>query len=238
MNNDMKLYYEYTISPLGQLFYKTVFSQLKYIENKKILDFGNGFAFTSNFLAKNNDVTGIEMDESIIEYSQKTNEFNQIHGDLTAIKDFKDETFDVVVCHLVLEFVDNPKEILKELTRVLKKNGTLSVVRHNRNGRIIQAVVTDYDLKDAKHLLNNGFSHSSAFGDIKYYENDDLFSLLDDKFDIKNIYGVRTLASLHNQEIQNSKNWVQEMFEIEKELMANKDYMKISYFNHILLNKK
>ncbi len=237
MNKDMKLYYDYTISPLGKLFYRTLWSQLENITDKKIFDFGSGFGFTSNFLAKNNEVIALEIDKTMIEYSENKEGFTQINGDLSYLKNTADETFDVVTCHLVLEFVPNAKEILAELVRVLKKGGILSIVRHNKNGRIIQAIVQDYDLDDAKKLLSGGFSYSSAFGDIKYYSNDDLLSLLDNKFVIKSIHGIRGVASLHNSQTQNSENWVEKMLEIEKEICDNPDFINVAYFNHILLEK-
>ncbi len=72
MNEEMKLYYDYTISPLGKLFYNTIFEQLQNIKHKEILDFGSGFGFTSNFLAQNNNVTAIEIDKTMIDAAEKT----------------------------------------------------------------------------------------------------------------------------------------------------------------------
>jgi ubiquinone/menaquinone biosynthesis C-methylase UbiE len=47
-----------------------------------------------------------------------------IKSDITSIP-VEDETFDVVLCTEVLEHVSNPIDALNELTRVLKKGGTL-----------------------------------------------------------------------------------------------------------------
>ncbi len=237
MNNDMKLYYDYTVSPLGKLFYKTIESQLDNIENKKILDFGSGFGFTAKFLAKKNDVTALEMNVDMIKASVNTANYTQIHGDLSALGELDDESFDAITCHLVLEFVDEPKVILTELMRVLKKGGILSVVKHNKNGRIIQAIVQDYDLEDAKNLLNGGYSFSSAFGNIKYYDNNILIDWTDNKTEIIDTFGARVLASIQNFDIQSKENWVEDMYKIETELLKDTDYIKIAYFNHILLKK-
>ncbi len=237
MNNDMKLYYDYTISPLGKLFYKSVFSQLQWANGKKALDFGSGFGFTADYLANNNDVIALELDKSMIEHSKNTNNYKQINGDLDALANFDSESFDLITCHLVLEFVPQPQKIISELMRLLKKDGVLSIIRHNKNGRIIQATVQDYDLKDAQHLLNGGYSFSSAFGDIKYYENDDIILLCENKLKIKEVFAIRILASLHGSDIQNSENYVEHMFELEKNLFKNEDFIKIAYFNHILLTK-
>ncbi len=238
MDNNMKLYYDYTVSPLGKLFYKTVFNQLSNIKNKKVLDFGSGFAFTSNFLAENNDVTAIELNKVMIDNAENTHRFNQIEGNLTALKSFEDETFDVIICHLVFEFIDEPIEnFLSEFTRVLKKGGLLSVIRHNKNGRITQAVVLDYDLEDAKKLLSGANSFSGAFGDIKYYTNKYLFNLTKNNYIVKNIYGVRTLASLHNAQTMQNEHWLSNMLEMETQLCENDDFINIAYFNHIILIK-
>ena len=238
MNNDMKLYYDYTISPLGKLFYKSLFSQLGNIKNQKVLDFGSGFGFTTSYLAKKNEVTALEIDENMIEFSDTTNPYKQLHGDLEIIKAMEDESFDFITCHLVLEFVDNPQEILDELMRVLKKDGQLSIVRHNKNGRIIQAIVQDYDLNDANHLLNGGFSFSSAFGNIKYYSNEYLNTIISHKLQLQSIQGLRVLASSQNQMIQNQENWVDEMFSIESKLFNQSEFIPIAYFNHLIYTKK
>ncbi len=238
MNQGMQLYYDYTVSPIGELFYKTVFDQLNDIKNKTILDFGSGFAFTSDFLAKNNTVTAIEKEQSMIAVSRHTNQYAQINGDLKNVKEMADNSFDVVICHLVLEFVDNPQEILLELLRVLKPGGTLSVIRHNKNGRIIQAVVQDYDLDDANKLLAGGYSYSSAFGDIKYYENQHLQDWSNNTLELAQVYGVRTLASLHSPSIKAKDDWVSDMQSIEKQLNTKEEFISISYFNHMLFKKK
>ena len=237
MNEGLKLYYDYTISPLGELFYKTLWSQLEDVKNKKVLDFGSGFAFTSDFLAQNNEVVALEIDEEIIKYAKKDNTYNQVNAGLEYLKSIEDNTFDFIVCHLVFEFVENPEIILDELIRVLKKDGSISIVRHNRNGRIIQAITQLYDLEEAKKLLDGGYSYSSAFGDIKYYDNDDIVKWSNNKLSVDKVCGIRCLASLHNSEIQKNENWIDEMFEVELKLLQKQEFIDIAYFNHVLLKK-
>ena len=238
MDQYMKLYYDYTTSPLGQVFYKTVWHQLGDIESQKVLDFGSGFGYTSNFLAAKNEVVAVELDEVMIDNSLNDTGYEQIQGGLNALKQFEDESFDVVIFHLVLEFVEEKEAFLSEVLRVLKKGGTLSIVRHNRLGRVIQAVVQDYDLNDAKKLLQGEPSFSSAFGHINYYENDDILTWTHRKVDVDAVYGVRALASLHDASMQSKENWQQEMFEMELELLKKSEIVNIAYFNHLRCIKK
>ncbi len=237
MDNNMKLYYDYTLSPLGTLFYKSVWAQLGNLHSENVLDFGSGFAFTANHLAKTCNVTAVEPSENIIKHAFKSNAYTQINGDLSALKSMESEKFDIVLCHLVLEFVQNPKDIVKELTRVLKKGGVLSIVRHNRNGRLIQAVVQDYDLSECKKLLNGENSYSSAFGGIRYYENDDILNWSENALQIDKLYAVRALASLHGDDVQKSENWLKDMLCVEKELELKEEFIKIAYFNHLIFKK-
>ncbi len=237
MNEGMKLYYDYTISPLGELYYQTVFTQLKDIASKKILDFGSGFGFISNFLAKKNDVIALEIDASMLEEAKKEERYTQIHSDLSYVKTIKSESFDFITCHLVFEFVENPQEILNELLRVLKKEGTLSIIRHNRAGRVIQALVQENNFEETTKLLEGNPSYSSAFGNINYYENETLLNWAENKVKIEQIFGIRALASLHSAEMQAQENWLEKVFPIELALLAEKRYIDIAYFNHLMIKK-
>ena len=238
MNEGMKLYYDYTVGNLGRLFYKSVEAQLSQLKGKRILDFGSGFGFTSDFLAENNTVVAIEKDADMIEYAKNCNDYTCVNAGLEGLRNFEDNSFDGVMCHLVLEFVTNQNEILNELLRVLKPGGVLSVIRHNKNGRIVQAIVQDYDLADAEKLLDGGYSYSSAFGDIRYYTNDDLLEWCDGKIAVQDVKGIRVLASLHGAELSAADGWLENMLEIEGRLFNNDDFVKIAYFNHLLCVKK
>lgn len=42
----------------------------------------------------------------------------------------------MIICHNVLEYIENRRSILAELHRVLKPHGVLSIVKHNHAGRV------------------------------------------------------------------------------------------------------
>ncbi len=238
MNDGMKLYYDYILSPIGKLYYQTVFSQLQTIENKNVLDFGSGFGFTADFLAEKNNVTAVEPDKNIIKYAKNENDYIQINASADYLKTFPDGSFDFITCHLVLEFADNRDQIIKELTRLVKPEGLISIIHHNRHGRLIQAVVQDFDIEEAARMFDGRPSFSSAFGDINYYTADDLLDLSNNKLEIKSVFGIRAIASLHDSRRQSAENWLNEMQKIEDKLTVDPDFIKISYFNHLLLKKR
>ncbi len=238
MEKGMKLYYDYTLSPIGKLYYQTVFSQLSGVQDKNILDFGSGFGFVSDYLALKNRVTAIEPDSNIIKFAINENSYIQINASADYLKTFSDESFDFICCHLVLEFADNREQVLNHLIRLLKQDGRISIIHHNRAGRLIQAVVQEFDLDEARRMFDNKPSFSSAFGDINYYTKEDILNLSNNSLEIEQIYGVRALASLHDGLRQSEENWLSKMQKVEDKLTLDPDFIKISYFNHLILKKK
>lgn len=131
-----------------RLFKKIVWKQLGDMEGKKILDFGSGEGITANHFAEKNDVT--------------------------ALSAFKYETFGMIICHNVLEYIDDKAAVVKALARVLKKDGIISIVKHNRAGRVMQMAVLLDDFEKANEILDGKDSTASKFGTIRYYEDNDL----------------------------------------------------------------
>ena len=236
MNENLKYYYDYTISPLGKLFYQSVWEQLPHIQNKKVLDFGSGFGFTSEYISKNNEVVSIEKDQEIIEYAQK-GQYKQLKGDYDILKSLEPNSFDVIICHLVFEFIDDYSNILKEFSRILKKDGFISIVRHNKQGRIIQALTLEEAYDEVSDLLDGKDSYSPTFGDIKYLKDEDILSNIKD-FYVDSSYGVRVFASLQTNEMREKDNWIESMMRVERKVYSLDEYKNISYFNHLILRSK
>ena len=72
-----------------------------------------------------------------------------------------DETFDVIICHNVFEYASDRADIIGEFCRLIKPDGFISIVKHNRPGRVMQMVVLLNDFERANSLLD-GCDGSSA----------------------------------------------------------------------------
>lgn len=141
-NNDV-------MAPWELLQKQMIWQQLSFVHNLKVLDFGSGAGITANYFAADNEVLAVETDEEMINGRVNDNQYNQIKGGLEVLKELEADSFDVILCHNVLEYAEERIEIIKEFERLLKDNGFLSIVKHNRAGRVMQMVV----------LLNN-FEHA------------------------------------------------------------------------------
>lgn len=225
--------------PVWELLQKQItWGQLSFIHNKRVLDFGSGRGITASYFAGDNEVVAIEPDDKMISERIVDNNYTQIHGDMHALKELEDESFDVILCHNVFEYALEREEISKEFARILKKDGVLSILKHNRPGRIMQMVVLLNNFEHANELLEGKNGKAEKFGDIHYYDNMDILKWSDD-FDIERILGMRTFWDLQqNQDIQKDEKWQKQMIAIEQRVCEMEEFKAIASFHHLILRKK
>lgn len=225
------------LQPWECLMKRIVWQQLGDIKGKKILDYGSGIGVTANYLAENNDVTAIEPDEESVNARWADNQYRQIIGSADELRGFADETFDMIVCHNVLEYAADREEIVKEFARILKPAGKISIVKHNRAGRVMQMVVLLNDFEHAHSLLDGNDGMTSKYGAIRYYEDSDIENWCS-KLKITKTLGMRTFWDMQqDQEIHKDADWQDKMVEIELRVSDMDEYKDIAFFHHLTIKK-
>lgn len=223
--------------PWNMLVKKLIWRQLGAVQGKHILDFGSGEGITADYLAAANHVVAVEPDPAMINAYAPQHGFTQIIGDAGAMRQMAGARFDMVVCHNVLEYIDDKPSILRELGRLLKPGGRLSLIKHNRSGRVMQMVVLLNNFEHAKALLNSEDGHSQQFGAIRYYTAQDLESWALPLV-IEKTYGLRTFYHLQqNQENHNDAHWQNQMLEMEMRAGENPEFQNVASFHHHILRK-
>lgn len=233
-NINVQGYFDTVNTPWGKLFYKLVWHNID-CKGKKVLDFGSGFGVTADFVAKNNDVTAIEPNEEILKHRFCNNKYSQIVGGIEQLRKIPDQTYDMIICHNVFEYLDNRTELLCEFSRVLRPDGFVSVVKHNKAGKIMHKAVFEYKIDEAKELLNNGNATSVNFGKINEYDNCDLEQYSEGSFKIDKIYGVRMFFALQRNELKTEADWISNMYELECTAEEISEFRNIAFFHHIIL---
>ena len=226
--------------PWGRMFYEMIFKQLNITNDKRIriLDFGAGFCITANHYAKNHDVVAVEPNEEMYSLRVEENEYTLITRGLDYLKTVPDNSIDFVICHNVLEYVENKEEILKQLVRVLKQEGTLSIIKHNLFGRVMGSAVLGDNPHAALDLLNN-VAEDSMFGNRDVYGNEFLTDLLSGEMTLLETYGIRAFFGLSsNNEIKYTDDWYKSMLELEAKASTMDEFRKIAFFNHLIFKKK
>lgn len=221
-----------------RLFKRIVWQQMGDISGKRILDFGSGEGITADRFAASNEVIAIEPSEAMLSNAWKDNKYEQIVGDVSSLSKMSDSSFDMIICHNVLEYIDDKKQVITELSRLLKSGGILSVVKHNRAGRVMQMAVLLDDFDKANSLLDGKDGFASQFGAIGYYDDDDI-SKWDGKLKLIDTFGIRTFWDLQqNQEKHNSEEWQLKMVQLESRVSKIQQYRDIAFFHHLVFAKK
>lgn len=240
MSDAIKNYRSMVDQPWGRMFYELIYKQLNVSDCKKlkILDFGAGFCITADHYAKSHDVTAVEPSDEMRALRVGDNPYTLVGGGIDYLRDMDADSFDLVICHNVLEYADDKEAILKHLVRVTKPSGILSVVKHNLYGRVMAAAVMSDDPKSALSLLDQG-AENSMFGKRDVYSNEWITDLLKDEMTLIDTYGIRTFFGLSsNNDIKYTDDWYQSMLELETKACSMDEYRKVAFFNHLIFAKK
>jgi S-adenosylmethionine-dependent methyltransferase len=233
-NINIQGYLDTVNAPWGKLFYKLVWHNID-CEGKKILDFGSGFGVTADYFAKNNDVTAIEPNKEMLKHRFCNNEYSQIVGGIEQLRKIPNQSYDMIICHNVMEYIDNRTELLGEFSRMLKPFGFVSIVKHNKVGKIMQKAVFEYKIQEAIELINKGNAVSENFGTINEYDNCELEKDCEGSFIIDKIYGVRMFFALQRNELKMEADWISNMYHLECKTEEIPEFRNIAFFHHIIL---
>jgi len=115
-------------------------------EDPKILDVGCGSGLLLNLpLAENGyDITGIDLDQTSIDFLNKVNTFKNAKYFKRRIEECDLQTFDIVIISEVLEHLDHPGEALQEIRKRMNDDSMLIVTIPNGYGcfEIEKAIVS------------------------------------------------------------------------------------------------
>ncbi len=241
MSNPIQNYRNVVDQPWGRMFYDLIYRQLNLSNNQRlmILDFGAGFCLTVDHYAEHHDVTAMEPNEEMIALRAANHDYTLVRQGAEYLAAIEDNTFNVVICHNVLEYVDEMDPVLKQLERILKPGGILSIVKHNDLGRAMAYAVLNDNPKAALDLLSKDQAEDSMFGNRSVYTNEYLADFLADQMTLKDVFGIRAFYGLSsNSEIKFTDEWYQSMLDLETKAASMEEYRKIAFFNHLVFEKK
>ncbi len=145
-------YHRYLLhrSWLGQI-YRTwfLYPRLRRALNGHGLDIGCGIG---DFLKFHPDCTGVDINPYNVEFCQRLGLRADLYDGLRL--PYRDRTFDFVILDNVLEHITDPKHLLEEVRRVLKKDGTFVVGLPDKKGYASDSDhKIDYSDGDLRKLL-------------------------------------------------------------------------------------
>lgn len=105
---------------------------LSYLNNgdyeKKVLDIGCAYGFFLDFMRNRGYIPyGVDISPSAVEFARNKLNLEKVFlGKLEDIK-FEDEFFDIITLYHILEHVVDPRKLLEEVYRILKKEGLIII---------------------------------------------------------------------------------------------------------------
>ena len=223
--------------PWGKIQYDITFAQLAHLEDLDILDFGAGFGLVSQFLSQKNRVTAVEPEADLL-LADDHQTFTKIIGSLEALEDLPSQTFDVICCHNVLEYIEPNQRpaYIQNFERLLRPGGRLSIIKHNQVGKVLQSVVLNNDIETALGLLEGEDFKSLSFAQGKIYSMADLEKM--SQLTIDNYLAIRSFYSLQPNHFKTEKGWLEKMTQMELAVCDLKPYKDISFLQHVWMRKE
>ena len=235
MAANIQAYLENIRQPWGQIYYDILFDQLKDIKDKRVLDFGSGFGLVANHLAKENQVLAVEPNQEMVALRSQDHPYQQFVGSLDQLAVLEDASFEVILCHNVLEYVEDRKLVLEEFTRLLKPGGLLSIVKHNEVGRVLQTVVFENNPQKALDLLAGQDLETHSMGLAQAY---DLATAVEDlDLEVKDYQGIRVFYALQDNRFKSEEGWRESMLKMELAVCQESPYRDIAFFQHYSLKR-
>lgn len=163
------------------------------------------------------------------------------HGDATQLGSlFEPRSFDVILCHNVLEYLDEPGTVLCGVARALRdSSGVLSVLVRNQAGEVFKAAIQAGDLGNAENNLTAEWAQESLYGGrVRLFPSNSLQAMLKAaSLVVIAERGVRVLADYLPPRVSRSADYEQ-IFELERKLGNRPEYAAVSRYTHCLARRE
>jgi S-adenosylmethionine-dependent methyltransferase len=154
---------------------------------------------------------------------------------------FPDSHFDVVLCHNVLQYVENISALLKNLSRLLKANGLISLISINRYSQSYHAAFLRGDLAEALAQVDGHQQRAHIFDTMMTnYSVQEISDMLDSSgCSIEQDYGLRCLFDYWGDNERKSDPAIFEQLErLEFALMDRYPYKLLARYYHVIARKR
>lgn len=159
------------------------------------------------------------------------------HGDATQLANlFPTRSFDLILCHNILEYCDDPHTVLRSAARALRySSAILSVLVRNQAGEVFKAAIQAGDLAAAENGLAAEWGQESLYGGrVRLFTPDSLRAVLTEA-SLAAIAerGVRVLSDYLPPRVSRSADY-DRIFELERKLGNRPEYAAVARYTHCL----
>ena len=162
------------------------------------------------------------------------------HGDADHLTHLlREGTFDVILCHNILEFVEDPGAVLSGAARALRDSSAiLSVLVRNRAGEVFKAAILAGDLAAAERNLTAEWGNEALYGGrVRLFTPDIVRAMLKTaSLEVITERGVRVMADYLSPRVSLSAEY-ERVFALERKLGSQPDFAAVSRYTHYLARR-
>ncbi len=243
-------YASYLETPEGRLRLDLTFANLQDFlpqtsDTLHALDIGGGTGTTAVRLAQLGiQVTLLDSSESMLDLAKSAAQEAGVgqrlalkRGDAAQLADlFPAGTFDVILCHNVLEFVDDPSAVLQSAARALRNpSGLISVLVRNQAGEVLKSALVNGDLAAADHNLTAEWGDESLYGGrVRLFTAESLRTMFkESSLAVIAERGIRIVSDYLPQGISRTDEY-ETIFQLERKLGSRPEFAAVARYTHLL----
>ena len=158
-------------------------------------------------------------------------------GDADQLPDFfHEKVFDVILCHNILEFVDDPGAVLRGAACALRDSSAiLSVLVRNQAGEVLKAAIQAGDLAGAEHNLTAEWGNEALYGGrVRLFAPATTRAMLKSaSLAVIAERGVRIMSDYLSPRVSLSSEY-ERVFALERKLGSRPDFAAVARYTHYL----
>jgi S-adenosylmethionine-dependent methyltransferase len=162
------------------------------------------------------------------------------HGDATRLETLLDgRSFDLILCHNILEYVDDPGALLRGAARTLRDGSSIiSVLVRNQAGEVFKTAMKDGDLSAIEHNLTAEWGHESLYGKrVRLFRVESLQAMLQGASLAVTIQrGVRVVSDYLPPTVSRNDEY-KRIFELERKLSRRPEFAAVARYMHCLARR-
>jgi S-adenosylmethionine-dependent methyltransferase len=162
------------------------------------------------------------------------------HGDAAQLATLFDAgSFDLILCHNILEYVDDPSALLHTAARALRDpSSIISVLVRNQAGEVLKAAIQDGDLAATEHNLTAEWGHESLYGGrVRLFTAENLQAMLvAASFAVTAERGVRVVSDYLPPRVPRTAEY-ERIFELERKLGTRPEFAAVARYTHCLAHR-
>ncbi len=150
-------------------------------------------------------------------------------------------SFDLILCHTLLEYVEDPGRVLTSLVGRLAHGGLFSLVTANCFSEVFKLALQKKDLLGARRALHNRDHKAGLFDETpkQTFSFDSLEELLKGlNIKVLGRYGIRIFADYLPEETRGDVEKYDLLFKLEKEASKLSPFLHIARYLHLICRKE